>query len=271
MSTKNTSSSGSSLEQAGRKKTNLPVLVMIFLGAHAVVLGGVLWVGCKPHKPAVEETPPPPVLPPIGGTSDTNSFFPPIPPTGVDPTPVAPAPGGIASTPLPPPSVTPSPAPVPVPTPTPAPGPVMPTPIPAPEPPPSAGPSISPPVVGPTPTPAPAPASQRPHIVARGDTYYSIASDHNTTVTALKAANPGVDPRKLQLGQKIKVPAPKPTAAGRPAAHDASTYVVKSGDYLGKIAQKHKTTVARLREVNGLTSDRIRVGQKLKLPPEARR
>jgi LysM repeat protein len=89
-------------------------------------------------------------------------------------------------------------------------------------------------------------------------------------VPALKAVNPGVDPRKLQLGQKIKVPAPAPVAAGTPTAHDASVYVVKSGDFLGRIATKHKTTVARLREVNGLSSDRIRVGQKLKLPPEAR-
>jgi LysM repeat protein len=274
MSTTNTPSSGSSFEKAGQKKTNLPVLVMIFLGLHAVVLGGVLWVGCKPHKPATEEAPPPPVLPPLGSAPDTNAFFPPLPPAGGgEPEPIAPIPagnepGGIATTPLPMPA--PGPAPLPMPTPAPAPAPVMPTPIPAPKPP-VTGPSISPPVGGGAAQPAPAPKSGAVHVVARGDTYYSIARDHGTTVSALKATNPGVDPRKLQLGQKIKVPAPAPSAAGRPDAHDSSAYVVKSGDYLGKIAKQHNVTVARLREVNGLNSDRIRVGQKLKLPPEARR
>jgi peptidoglycan endopeptidase LytF len=271
MTTKNSPSSGSSFEQAGRKKTNLPVLVMIFLGLHAVVLGGVLWVGCKPHKPQTEEAPPPPVLPPLGQAPDTNAFFPPLPPSGGgEPTPIAPIPGGVATTPIPPPGGAPAPAPIPVPAPSPEP--VMPTPIPAPRPP-AGSPDISPPVVGGAPTPAPAPVqgSGGVHIVARGDTYYSIARDHHTTVTALKATNPGVDPRKLQLGQKIKVPAAAPAAAGRPEAHDSSAYVVKSGDYLGKIAKRHNVTVARLREVNGLTSDRIRVGQKLKLPAEARR
>ena len=274
MSTKNSPSSGSSFEQAGRKKTNLPVLVMIFLGLHAVVLGGVLWVGCKPHTPAGEEAPPPPVLPPLGQAPDTNAFFPPIAPVGIGEAGpgAAPTPGGVESEPIAAPTPAPMPAPAPIPVPAPSPGPVMPTPIPAPQPP-VGQPHITPPVVGPAPTPAPAPAraSTGLHVVARGDTYYSIARDHNTTVAALKATNPGVDPRKLQLGQKIKVPAPAPTAAGTPSAHDVSTYIVKSGDYLGKIATKHKTTVARLREVNGLTSDRIRVGQKLKLPPEARR
>lgn len=88
-------------------------------------------------------------------------------------------------------------------------------------------------------------------------------------MNALKEANPGVDPRRLQLNQVLKIPARRTSSAPAPVANDSSVYQVKSGDMLGKIARKFKTTVDRLRQVNGLTSDRIRVGQKLKLPPEA--
>lgn len=84
-------------------------------------------------------------------------------------------------------------------------------------------------------------------------------------MNAIKEANPGIDPTKLQLGQKINVPAPAPSTPERPRP-TGSTHVVKSGDTLGRIARTHKTTVEKLRSINGLTSDRILVGQVLKLP-----
>lgn len=43
-------------------------------------------------------------------------------------------------------------------------------------------------------------------------------------------------------------------------------YEVQSGDILDKIAQKHKTSVKKIKELNGLKNDRIYVGQKLKIP-----
>lgn len=43
------------------------------------------------------------------------------------------------------------------------------------------------------------------------------------------------------------------------------TYIVKRGDNLNKIARAFNTTVEDLKKVNGLTSDRIITGQKLKL------
>ncbi|MBS4167851.1 LysM peptidoglycan-binding domain-containing protein [Parachlamydia sp. AcF125] len=49
-------------------------------------------------------------------------------------------------------------------------------------------------------------------------------------------------------------------------AQELKLYEVKEGDSLGKIAQLHKTSVKVLKELNGLTQDRIRKGQKLKLP-----
>lgn len=43
-------------------------------------------------------------------------------------------------------------------------------------------------------------------------------------------------------------------------------YTVSSGDTLEKIARKQKTSIKKLKDLNSLTSDRIYVGQKLKLP-----
>ena len=57
----------------------------------------------------------------------------------------------------------------------------------------------------------------------------------------------------------------KPAAVQNAAPSNATTYVVKKGDVLGKIAERHGCTVAQLKQWNGLTSNNIKVGQKLKL------
>lgn len=46
----------------------------------------------------------------------------------------------------------------------------------------------------------------------------------------------------------------------------ARKYTVKSGDTLFGIAQKHDTTVSKLKSINGLKSDVIRIGQVLRIP-----
>lgn len=46
----------------------------------------------------------------------------------------------------------------------------------------------------------------------------------------------------------------------------ARKYTVKSGDTLSGIAQKHDTTVSKLKSINGLKSDVIRIGQVLRIP-----
>ena len=40
-------------------------------------------------------------------------------------------------------------------------------------------------------------------------------------------------------------------------------YKVKSGDTLSELAAKYKITVQQLKQINGLTSDNIKIGQKL--------
>ena len=43
------------------------------------------------------------------------------------------------------------------------------------------------------------------------------------------------------------------------------TYTVKSGDSLYSIASKNNTTVAKLKSLNNLTSNKIQAGQKIRL------
>ena len=122
---------------------------------------------------------------------------------------------------------------------------------------------------GTTPPVTPVPSGTSDYVVKSGDTFSSIATRNNTTVKAIEAANPGVDSRRLKIGQKLVLPAPG-TGAVAPtpsAVVDSNVYVVKSGDTLSRIATAHKTTVKELKAINGLTTDRINVGQKLKLPP----
>ena len=43
-------------------------------------------------------------------------------------------------------------------------------------------------------------------------------------------------------------------------------YTVQSGDTLSLIAQAFNTSVSKIKEMNGLKSDNLRIGQKLNLP-----
>lgn len=57
-----------------------------------------------------------------------------------------------------------------------------------------------------TPDAAAEPPAARAHTVRSGDTLDGIARRYGTTVRALEQANPGLNPRRLQLGQVIKLP-----------------------------------------------------------------
>jgi LysM repeat protein len=141
------------------------------------------------------------------------------------------------------------------------------------------------PAVGEMPTPkstdlAPpaAPGETKEYAIAKGDTLGSIARKNGVSLKAVMEANPGVDARKLQIGQKVQIPAtsaavaattsmgatPGATADATPG--EGAVYVVKSGDMLLKIARKHGTSVKKIMAMNDLKTTSIRAGQKLKLP-----
>lgn len=61
------------------------------------------------------------------------------------------------------------------------------------------------PAASPTPPASPTPGA-RVYIVKSGDTLFQIALDHGTTVEAILAANPGLDPDTLAVGMEIRLP-----------------------------------------------------------------
>jgi LysM repeat protein len=125
-------------------------------------------------------------------------------------------------------------------------------------------------------------AEGKAYTIAKGDTLAKIAKANGTTVGALSKANPSVDPAKLRPGQKIQIPpAAAPSAPAAPATAglglkepgktesapgSSSIYAVKPGETLTRIAKAHGTNVKALRAANNLKSDRLVVGQKLKIP-----
>jgi peptidoglycan endopeptidase LytE len=138
----------------------------------------------------------------------------------------------------------------------------------------------TPPVVE-TPAPPAAPAAQD-YTVAKGDSFSSIAKKFNVKVKDIELANPGIEPTKLQIGQKLHIPAAAATTASASAAPATTppgsiemgsageqTYTVKSGDTLTKIASEFGTTVKALRSENNLSTDKIKVGDKLKIPAKS--
>ena len=118
-------------------------------------------------------------------------------------------------------------------------------------------------------------ASGTEYTVAKGDSFYTIGKKFGVSTKAIADANPTADSKKLKVGQKLNVPASAssaaPTALGGSVAPIESatteaTYTVKSGDTLLRIAKAHGTTVKAIKSANSLTTDKIKVGQKLKLP-----
>jgi len=58
----------------------------------------------------------------------------------------------------------------------------------------------------------------------------------------------------------------KTVAVTTPTETTKRSYKVKSGDSLGSIAARNKTTIKKLRQLNRLSSDSLKVGQTLQLP-----
>lgn len=113
------------------------------------------------------------------------------------------------------------------------------------------------------------------HVVKQGDTLYDIARLHGMSVAELKRLN-GLRGNRLKLGQKLalnRAAAPPATQSvakkAAPAAAKASAgkdiHVVRKGDTLFTIARRHRLTVDELKQLNSLSSSRLKIGQRLAL------
>ncbi len=160
--------------------------------------------------------------------------------------------------------------------------------------PPAATPPVSPPEVNPVPAnePHPSPpvanqpvsikpaASPTEHTIKAGDTMTSIATEwfgDANKWSLIAKENPLADPNRLVIGQKLRLPSKdaKPAPVKEQAAANDSTFTVRSGDTLAKIAREYFGDVAKWtviydanRAVIGSDPAALKVGMKLKMPPK---
>ncbi|MHC5007510.1 MAG: LysM peptidoglycan-binding domain-containing protein, partial [Planctomycetota bacterium] len=154
-------------------------------------------------------------------------------------------------------------------------------------------------VLGPTPAYPPAAPAASPdpqfvdYSVREGDSMWTIADSQLGDPSRwglIADANPTIDPERLRVGQRIRIPT-KPNAAGpilnaparlpvasspQPAAGPtkAAYYTVRSGDTLSRIAQLKYQNAAKWRAIYdanqgaiGFDPDRLEVGMRLRIPP----
>ena len=98
-----------------------------------------------------------------------------------------------------------------------------------------------------------------------GDTLSSLARRFNTTVQAILAVNPGINPNNLQVNELICIPTIGPPLPA--SCPNASIYVIKPGDTFFSIARRFNVSVDALLAVNpDINPDFLQVGQQICLP-----
>ena len=113
------------------------------------------------------------------------------------------------------------------------------------------------------------------HSVQAGETLYSISRQLKVTVTELQEWN-SLESSTLSVGQALvyykqgsnAIPADQmdvdaPSLITISTPQENVFYTVKSGDNLTVIARKHGMSLRELRDLNNLTSDVLRIGQRL--------
>jgi N-acetylmuramoyl-L-alanine amidase len=130
----------------------------------------------------------------------------------------------------------------------------------------------------------PAPQGATVHVVQPGESLWGIARRTGSTVAAIAQANGITDPARVLIGSTLTIPAgaapavaaaplpptPVPPAVSRPAGTPSRnvsvSYVVRQGDSVSSIATRFGVSMGSIRRTNGLTTDSLKVGQRLVVP-----
>lgn len=107
------------------------------------------------------------------------------------------------------------------------------------------------------------------HVVKRGESLSRLAEKHGVSQSTLVEINQ-LRSRDIQIGQTIYIPQQGQSRAAAPVRSDDKSqmirHVVKRGESLSRLAEKHGVSQARLVEINKLKSRNIQVGQVLYIP-----
>lgn len=97
------------------------------------------------------------------------------------------------------------------------------------------------------------------YVVRPGDTLWLLAQRFGTTVGAIKSLN-GLTSDMLNIGQVLRIPSVETS----PVPY--FEYTVRPGDTLWLLAQRFGKTVDAIKNLNGLTSNMLNIGQVLLIP-----
>lgn len=98
------------------------------------------------------------------------------------------------------------------------------------------------------------------YTIKKGDTIFTIARKHHTTIKEVREANNLKKGEILKLDRVLKVPV-------NTYFSGLKGYLIQSGDTLFTIARAHHTTIAEVREANNLEKGQtLAIGQLLKVP-----
>lgn len=108
------------------------------------------------------------------------------------------------------------------------------------------------------------------HTVRRGETLSHIAQHYGTSVIALQELNAGIQPRRILVGQRVRVPVrTQVAAAAQPVAQPRTrwtSYRVRSGDSLWSISRRYGVSIRDLQAWNAMgRKSVIRIGQNLRI------
>lgn len=103
------------------------------------------------------------------------------------------------------------------------------------------------------------------YVIGRGETLTHIARRFGVSVDALQSANGGLNPRRIQAGQRIRVPVDGAVIA-QVEQPRTQVHQVRRGDTLWGIARRYDVSVSQLRSWNSLSSrSAIQPGQRLRV------
>ncbi len=145
----------------------------------------------------------------------------------------------------------------------------------------------------------PAPGAGTTHVIVKGDMLSALAKRYGVPREAILAANPGITPTNLKLGQTLLIPgkgetkaapeagaapeSPKPVVRAEPekaitletaqapspgpSAAAPGTHVIVAGDMISAIAKRYGVTEKAILKANpGLKPGNLQLGQVIRLP-----